>query len=737
MNPSSPLLSRRGFLTASGTVGVAAAVGRAETTPANDSTGDPPKPRWTIPRRDGFFRTVVADGTVYALAASSTRAGDPNRANAYAVDLSSGEKRWSSTYPSASTLSVEDGVLSLVESETDERGPRNTIVVLDEKNGEERWRHSLSGRPSQVVSGPSKVEVANGTVFVGAESTVVALDAESGEKRWEVTPEGDRVYRFVHTESTLYAGTEDGVYAYSIADGTERWSSNDSDRHDLFLLLADEKRVYCLDTNGRNVYALSTENGAEQWFVSLGKESFAFPILHEGTLYHWGSVLSAIDVTDGTMRWQYDVQAERGLLRPIVADGAIFSRSYDGVVYAVNTDGSERWTFDTSDSDVRYYWGDVRDGTVYVISDGGLSALAADDGTRRWLFETDSPAMTVSVTEEYVVLGTRDGLYGFDRSNPILSTVLDGTTDFLTSGVGLALSGVLVGTGAFAAYRRLNEREGSPHEPNPEPDLEYGRLERIDEDAVTETYRVRKRTDDGPRVVWKRRLTDPTLAEPFRAAVERWADLGDRRGVVPVCDFGDDWVELPAYEDGSLADCDRPLAERIDALSAASASIHEAHRDGLVHGGLTPETILLDGDTVHMSDWELATALAEHRDPSPYDAPEQVHPRDSDGSGDSGGGRDCGGGDSDGAVDSDGGREGDVEGDRSVDERTDVYRLGAIAHFVMTGKAPADGDPDVEDRPLSPEVDDVLSTAMADDPDERYRSVVKFDDMLRWAAFRA
>jgi hypothetical protein len=41
------------------------------------------------------------------------------------------------------------------------------------------------------------------------------------------------------------------------------------------------------------------------------------------------------------------------------------------------------------------------------------------------------------------------------------------------------------------------------------------------------------------------------------------------------------------------------------------------------------------------------------------------------------------------------------------------------------------------DPALPSELDDVILRGMAETPADRYESVVKFDDALRWAAFRA
>ena len=79
----------------------------------------------------------------------------------------------------------------------------------------------------------------------------------------------------------------------------------------------------------------------------------------------------------------------------------------------------------------------------------------------------------------------------------------------------MALSAGVLGTAAFAAYRRFNDDEeaATANAGEAEPEPEYGRLERIAADEFTETYRARKRTDDGPKVVAERRLTDPDVAE--------------------------------------------------------------------------------------------------------------------------------------------------------------------------------------------------------------------------------
>ncbi|WP_266078937.1 outer membrane protein assembly factor BamB family protein [Haladaptatus caseinilyticus] len=706
MNSSPSSLSRRGFLTASGTAGIAGAVGSAQTTTTTGTAGNAPEPNWTISRSgvEAYYPVTAADGVVYVIGSSKSNGGDPRTTSVLAIEEATGNELWKKTFLSLQNLVAEAGTVFVVgaPSSSETREDR-ALIALSPKDGAERWRRPIERYMSRLAFDSE-------TVYATERFNVVAYDIDSGTVRWKNDIESERGYSLDHRDDSVYVGTENGVYAFSAGSGRERWKrsgaeiTESSQEGDATLRLhsVTEKAIIC---QIRGTIVSLNPDGSTHWTKSLDDGGYSAPEVHDGTLYLWNENLVALDVADGNVRWEYESTVRHGQ-RPIVADGAVFLNTGKRII-AVNTDGSERWTYELPATDnLHFYWGDIVEGVLYTIHYYRLYAFTTEDGTVKWSFEVDEEPTMLSVSEEHVILGTRGSVYGFIRQRPFPAMLVDETTDFLTSSAGFALSGVLLGTGVFAAYRRMNaETESTEVESGTEPELEYGHLERLGSDEFTETYRVRKRGEDGPHVVTRRYLTDPNRTEEFSAAVERWADLSDRRGVVPILDFDDGWVELPHYGGGSLADCERPLEEQIEDLSAANATVHRAHLDGMVHGGLTPESVLFDGDgKTDVSDWELAIALAEYRDTSAYDAPEQV-------------------------------------AGSTVDERTDVYRLGAIARFLVTGNTPhvsAEEVPSADfDSSVSREVDAVLSKAMADDPNDRYESVVKFDDMLRWATFRA
>jgi hypothetical protein len=158
---------------------------------------------------------------------------------------------------------------------------------------------------------------------------------------------------------------------------------------------------------------------------------------------------------------------------------------------------------------------------------------------------------------------------------------------------------------------------------------------------------------------------------------------------------------------------DGPLAPRVAASIAVSvgAALDAIHSAGLVHRDVKPANILLaDGDHVYLTDFGLARAARRAGSTTGsgrwagslhYAAPEQIR----------------------------GGR---------VDARADVYALGGVLVFMLTGRVPFDRDSDeatlwaqVTDPPPRPSqlrrglpkrLDDVVVTAMAKRPEDRYAS---------------
>ncbi|MDX6638379.1 MAG: hypothetical protein QOJ01_1890, partial [Solirubrobacterales bacterium] len=226
---------------------------------------------------------------------------------------------------------------------------------------------------------------------------------------------------------------------------------------------------------------------------------------------------------------------------------------------------------------------------------------------------------------------------------------------------------------------------------------------------------------------------DPGFRERFRRE-SRLAAQVEHPNVVPVHDAGEEEGRL--YIAMRLVDGEdlRATVEREGALQPARVAaliagvaegLDAAHDRGLVHRDVKPSNILIEsgraGERAFLTDFGISRSVGSDSSLTSakvflgsvdYVAPEQV------------------------------------EGE-AVDSRADVYALGGVAYFALTGQPPYRRDTDlaklfahanaVPPRPsdaaaeLPAAVDDVIARAMAKKPGERYAAARDFASDLRAA----
>ena len=161
------------------------------------------------------------------------------------------------------------------------------------------------------------------------------------------------------------------------------------------------------------------------------------------------------------------------------------------------------------------------------------------------------------------------------------------------------------------------------------------------------------------------------------------------------------------------------LAETLDVLLRVCDAVAYAHHQGIVHRDLKPANIMVgDFGEVYVVDWGIARRITDPPDPHrlegttvgtpSYMAPEQIEAPD------------------------------------SVDERADVYTLGGLLYYILTGESPHHGKApiarmtvalfgrirkveDLVDDPRLPmALSRVCQRALATDPEDRYPTVRDF-----------
>jgi serine/threonine protein kinase/TolB-like protein len=217
-------------------------------------------------------------------------------------------------------------------------------------------------------------------------------------------------------------------------------------------------------------------------------------------------------------------------------------------------------------------------------------------------------------------------------------------------------------------------------------------------------------------------------AERFLAEIKMTAQLHHPH-ILPLHDSGNAdgflFYVMPYVEGGSLRrrleHGDRLLVD--DAIRIAreiASALDAAHRQGVVHRDVKPENILLHDGTALVADFGIAIAMSDAASRSAqrgatvgtpqYMSPEQA------------------------------------TGDAPIDSRSDVYALGAVVYEMLAGHPPLSRAaaldvlakraemPPLELnvlRAATPGAIDVMTRALARDPDDRFRSAGDFADALQ------
>lgn len=212
-------------------------------------------------------------------------------------------------------------------------------------------------------------------------------------------------------------------------------------------------------------------------------------------------------------------------------------------------------------------------------------------------------------------------------------------------------------------------------------------------------------------------------ARRFLREAKIWAKVSDFPNVVTLYDWGYDgepWLLMEYLDGGDLGEFvgEVPVERSVDILLDVTTAMTDAYQ--VDHLDVKPENVLLDDDgTAKMADWGLAHTffMGDLTDTSmgmspPYAAPEQI----------------------------------DKSPD-SWDNQTDIYQLGVTAYELVTGELPFDPaapkslerrileqepqPPSALNPAVPPELDEVIMTAMAKDPDDRYEVANQVRDALK------
>jgi outer membrane protein assembly factor BamB len=241
-------------------------------------------------------------------------------------------------------------------------------------NGTLRWKIDCRG---SITSSPAIEE--DGTIYLGTMGpyTIGRIYAfyPNGTVKWHY----DTGYWIlsdpaIADDGTVYIGSGDN-YLYAMnPNGTLKWRFKTGDRVKSHPSIGDDGIIY-FDSFDDYLYALYP-NGSLRWkHKGVGCGCASASIDEDGIIYIGGYHLTAI-YSNGTRKWRYsfgDKKVSHHSSPAISSDGTIYIGVSNeggtvGYIYALNSDGTERWYKKIANDGATSSPSIGEDGTVYIGS---------------------------------------------------------------------------------------------------------------------------------------------------------------------------------------------------------------------------------------------------------------------------------------------------------------------------------------------------------------------------------
>ena len=366
------------------------------------------------------------------------------------------------TYMAAGTYSVNLTVTN--EAGTDSKIKQDYITVGETPSGKgladtawPKFGYDLQNTGQSPYLGPQtatikwtytiSIEDPAGQPAIGSDGTIYiecidrhlyALNPD-GTPKWNFTA-GDRLYGSpaIGKDGTIYIGSTDkNLYAIN-PDGTLKWTyTTDSSISESSATIAPDGTIY-IGTTGyqkNTLHAISDDGtqGTTKWTFNAGQLYSTPAVGTDGTIYI-GSLdknLYALN-PDGTLKWTYTTGGKMQRTSPSIGtDGTIYIGNADNNLYAINPDGTLKWTYTFGS----YIYSSVAigsDGTIYTGNNDKKVYAINPDGTLKWDFTTENMIRSTPV------LGSDGTIYigSYDRKFYALNP--DGTLNWMyTTGGGI------------------------------------------------------------------------------------------------------------------------------------------------------------------------------------------------------------------------------------------------------------------------------------------------------------
>jgi outer membrane protein assembly factor BamB len=218
------------------------------------------------------------------------------------------------------------------------------IPVRSQVQLAEKWRFAAEG---WIASSPA-IDAA-GTVYFGSDDhNIYALNPDGSEKWRYQTGNSVTASPSIDPDGNIYIGSQDS-YFYSLKpDGTLNWKRKLGAPISQYGAIGPGPVIY---VSADLLYAFN-QAGETMWTSQEACNGYSAPVIgHDGTIYTAKSGLSAVS-PEGILKWTTPftgsaMNVEAGCTPAIGQDGTLYVGSKDYHLYAINSDGTVKWSYRT------------------------------------------------------------------------------------------------------------------------------------------------------------------------------------------------------------------------------------------------------------------------------------------------------------------------------------------------------------------------------------------------------
>lgn len=209
--------------------------------------------------------------------------------------------------------------------------------------------------------------------------------------QWRYQDASDLGAGFAHYRHTLItANTAGQVYALNTNDGAQEWSFQTNGK--VYATPAVWEDYVVVGSSDHHIYGLDAATGTQRWSLKTDHAVLGSPIIHEGVVYIGGSdgVFRAIDVETGSLVWSFEGVKNYVSAKPLYYQDKIYFGSWGNDFYALNPHTGELiWEWSNGSSNRMFSpaacYPVGANGRVFIVApDRYMTALDAETGAVIW-----------------------------------------------------------------------------------------------------------------------------------------------------------------------------------------------------------------------------------------------------------------------------------------------------------------------------------------------------------------